>query len=358
MIPCVVAPGWSDWRILEGMPVLTGRVLAKMLDGGQAFRWRLLEPNPGIRPTAGAPEGNGAACVWEGIWADNIARLQLDPDGHLQWSAPVEIREQVGADLARYLGLGWDFAMVADSLPWRSDPHLACCLSAFPGLRILRQPFGETLLCFLCSATKRIVQIKQMVALLARRHGAPLLRPPSGRTDAVPGLGAAGGPHRLPRWDELANVSEHSLRECLLGFRARHVAQTARFLAGRPEWLDETEALPYPEARERLLMLPGVGEKIADCVLLYGAGRLESFPVDVWILKAMARHYGLEGWTPAQLTRFGRVHFGPFAGFAQQVLFEWERESPEKRAAVRPRVRASLTSPAGSARSRSPRGRR
>jgi N-glycosylase/DNA lyase len=60
-------------------------------------------------------------------------------------------------------------------------------------------------------------------------------------------------------------------------------------------------------------------------VLLFGAGRLEAFPVDVWIIKAMAARYGLDGWKPAQIAHFGRVHFGPLAGLAQQYLFAWER---------------------------------
>jgi N-glycosylase/DNA lyase len=68
-----------------------------------------------------------------------------------------------------------------------------------------------------------------------------------------------------------------------------------------------------------------VGEKVADCVLLFGAGRLEAFPVDVWILKTMERRYGLAGWKPAQVAQFGRAHFGPLAGLAQQYLFAWER---------------------------------
>jgi N-glycosylase/DNA lyase len=79
-------------------------------------------------------------------------------------------------------------------------------------------------------------------------------------------------------------------------------------------------------AKARLLELPGVGEKVADCVLLFGAGRLEAFPVDTWVLKALARRYGLDGWKPAQVAQFGRAHFGPLAGLAQQYLFAWERK--------------------------------
>jgi N-glycosylase/DNA lyase len=120
-------------------------------------------------------------------------------------------------------------------------------------------------------------------------------------------------------------VGENELRSSLLGFRARYVRQTAQYLADRPGWLETIEQLPYAGAKERLRELPGVGEKIADCVLLFGAGRFEAFPVDVWIIKAMAERYGLAGWTPQQIARFGRVHFGPNAGLAQQYLFAWER---------------------------------
>ncbi len=115
------------------------------------------------------------------------------------------------------------------------------------------------------------------------------------------------------------------MRACQFGFRARFISQTAHFLAAHPGWLEATAAMPYAEAKERLCSLPGVGEKIADCVLLFGANRLEAFPVDTWILKAMAARYGLRGWKPAQVAQFGRAHFGPLAGLAQQYLFAYER---------------------------------
>jgi N-glycosylase/DNA lyase len=244
-----------------------------------------------------------------------VARLRLSATGHLECSAPENIHTQVASALPAYLTGGHDFRALADTLPWRSDAHLARCITALPSLTIPRQPFGETLLCFLCSATKQIVQIKQMVALLAERHGKPIYTAGS----LTPPI------HRLPTWAELTGISEPALRACLLGFRARYIKATAHFLAARPGWLDETEYLPYAAAKARLLELPGVGEKVADCVLLFGAGKLEAFPVDTWILKAMARRYGLAGWSPAQVAHFGRIHFGLLAGLAQQYLFAWER---------------------------------
>ncbi len=292
----------------------TPAVLAETLDGGQAFRW-LRDENE----------------IWTGVWGDSLAQLRLN-NGNLEWRAPESMQKQVASSLPIYLGLNADWPALTDSLPWRSDPHLARCLAAFPGLRILRQPFGGTLLGFLCSATKQIVQIKQMVALLAENHGAEILSvgragplgPPSG--DARTAQRSVPTFHRLPTWPELAAIPEEKLRACQLGFRARFIHDTAQFLAKNPGWLDVTEHLPYADAKARLIELPGVGEKVADCVLLFGAGKLEAFPVDTWILKALARRYRLDGWKPAQVAQFGRAHFGPLAGYAQQFLFSWERK--------------------------------
>jgi len=300
---------------------LAGPALAETLDGGQCFRWRLA--------------GDGA---WHGVSGGIAAELRPRSPNAFD----CVLHAGTVDDLRRHFADDLDWHALADALPHRTDRHLATCLAAFPGLRILRQPIGEALLGFLCSATKQIVQIKQMVALLAARHGrvlAPAHCHPLVDNDRGRGPGdchpivdngsrgpAAAAVHALPTWGELAEVSEEALRACLLGFRARHVVGVARFLTERPGWLEETAALPYAEAKARLIELPGVGEKIADCVLLFGAGRLEAFPVDVWILRVMARRYGLHGWSPAQVAHFGRVHFGPLAGLAQQYLFAWERQ--------------------------------
>ncbi len=316
----------ARWRPVHGLPALAPHVLAETLDGGQAFRWR--RPGDGTTPAAASPE-------WSGQWSDHLVHLRQTADGRVEWYSAVGDAATTETALAAYLAVDCDFAALADTLPWRSDAHLAGCLEHFRGLRLLRQPFGETLLAFLCSATKQIVQIKQMLALLAARHGRPLdAAAPAGADPREPGTPAR--PHRLPTWPELARVSEAALRACQFGFRARYIADTARYLAAHPGWLEETEQRPYAEARSRLCTLPGVGEKIADCVLLFGAGRLEAFPVDTWLLQAVARHYGLTGWKPAQVAHFGRVHFGPAAGLAQQYLFAWERRAAARRSAAAP----------------------
>jgi N-glycosylase/DNA lyase len=306
-------PAWTDWQPVAGWHPSPAD-LAETLDGGQSFRWYGTDPLVG-----GVPSPR----MWYGAWLDIVAQLRL-ANNTLEWRS---LNVSTEPALRRYLVLDSDWTALTDSLPWRSDAHLARCIAAFPGLRILRQPFGETLLGFLCSATKQIVQIKQMCALLAQRHGAEMgrARTPFRAEAAVKGLTDLPS-HQLPTWEQLAAIPEKDLRACLLGFRARYIAETAKFLAAHPGWLEETEQLPYAAAKARLLELPGVGEKVADCVLLFGAGKLEAFPVDTWVLKSLARRYGLTGWKPAQVAHFGRTHFGPLAGLAQQYLFSWERK--------------------------------
>lgn len=293
---------WSAWRALDGILPLAPRVLAEILDGGQAFRWHRIHthaslPNP----------------VYQGTWGASLAQLTCDDAGRLMWRAP---SARIGGELRRYLALDTDFEALARSLSRRAagDPALRSAIAGFRGLRILRQPFGEALLGFICSATKQIPQIKQMLALLAERHGSEFL----------PGRRA------LPSWSELAALTEEQLRGCKLGFRARHIHRAAHYIAARGggRWLRETENAPYPAAKTRLLELPGVGEKVADCVLLFGAGRLEAFPVDTWIQRALRENYARdlpEKMNGSRLAHFARERFGPAAGLAQQYLFAHAR---------------------------------
>ena len=291
------ATQWSAWAPLGLDHQFTAASLAETLDGGQAFRWRQ-QPEP---------------AAWQGIFAEHVVQLRLVRDGSLHFRAATAA-DRARCALLHYLEMAPQLGGALARLPRQSDPVLTTAIDSCPGLILLRQPFAETLLGFILSSTKRIPQIRQLCDTLAERFGPEL----------APGI------HGLPTWKTLATVGEPALRRCALGFRAGYVHGTARFLADHPGWLAQVEALPYPEAKAALVTLPGVGEKVADCVLLFGAGRLEAFPVDVWILKTLAAGYGLAGWRPAQLAQFGRVHFGPLAGLAQQYLFAHARATAGK----------------------------
>jgi N-glycosylase/DNA lyase len=280
-------PKFTTFERWPEAPTLHQQTLAEILEGGQAFRWNL---------------ENG---VFEGRWAHHVLRLrQAGPQ--IELSVPEGVNTRATAEaFCEYLALHTDFAALTDALPWRSDPVLRTAIAAFPGLRILRQPLAETLFAFLCSSTKQIPQIKSICETVARDLG-----------DAL-----ADGSHALPTWAQLAEGGEARLRRAKLGYRARYIHETAVFLQERPDYLQSIEDAPTELARKLLMALPGVGRKIADCMLLFGAGRLEAFPIDTWVQKILARAYGLEGWKVDQLLDFARIHFGPSAGLAQQYLF-------------------------------------
>ena len=278
---------FGSWKPWEEAPEFTQESFVETINGGQAFRWKQV------------------AEFYEGRWSSNVVRLRYN-NGMIEYSLPFG-SDQVNTlkGLRSYFACDTNFSDIADSLPWRSDPILATAIKNFTGLRILRQPLAETLLCFLCSSTKQIPQIKAICEALALDLGNPL----------------EDGSYTLPDWGSIANAGEQRLRSAKLGYRAKYIYKTALFLAERPGWLEGTEAAPTQEARARLMELPGVGRKIADCTLLFGAGRLEAFPIDTWVGKILTRAYQLEGLKQTQLQNFARIHFGTAAGYAQQYLF-------------------------------------
>ncbi len=284
-LPVGNAVNGTGWTPVDLDFRLSPAVLAEILDGGQTFAWDAT----GTTTYGGAARGH----AWE---------IGLSADG------TVLARSPTGGDpilLTDYFALDTDFAALTDALPWRSDPVLAKAVRQWPGLRILRQDPAEALLGFLCSSTKQIVQIKEILRLFARHFGKHL----------------HGATHALPSWETLAAVPEDELRRHKTGYRARYIAAVARRLADWPDLPLRIRSLPYPEARAMLTDLPGVGGKIADCVLLFAGGHLGAFPVDTWIANVLRTEYHLADWPLPQLRRFGEVHFGPHAGLAQQYLF-------------------------------------
>lgn len=224
--------------------------------------------------------------------------------------------------LVDYLQLGLDLGEVLRTFP-QDEPMLAA-VNRCRGLRLLRQDPWECLASFILSSTKQIVQIQQIIAALCLRFGEPVV--------------SAGVPaRRFPSAARLAAASESDLRACKMGFRAPYLSATARTVAEGRVDLAALGQMGVEPAREQLLQLPGVGRKIADCVLLFAYGYQSAFPVDVWILKALREFYFPgKRVNLSRLHRFAATHFGPNAGYAQQYLFHYVR--------TRDRIPASATS--------------
>lgn len=266
--------------------------LAATLDSGQAFRWRLVGD------------------AWEGVIGHQWVRVrQMGECIHAEVAAPV-------CDwgwLADYLQVDVCLADVLATFP--NDAPLRRAVAACHGLRLLRQPAWECLATFLLSSTKQIGQIRQIVARLCRAFGEPVACPP----EAAPAFA-------FPTAARLAGVGEADLRACKTGFRARYLRAAAEAVASEQLDLERLSLLSLAEARAALMQLPGVGRKIADCVLLFGCGFSTAFPVDVWVGRALRElYFPRRRVSPRQLEAFVTDHFGPFAGYAQQYLFHYMR---------------------------------
>lgn len=202
---------------------------------------------------------------------------------------------------------------------WRSvdtDPQIGAAISATRGLRILRQDPWECLASFICSSNNNIRRIEGMIDRLCRAYG-----------EAI----SHGGEifFTFPRPEHLSCIHPDELRKLGFGYRAPYVVGAARQVDSGEIDLGVIARLPYEEARERLMQTQGVGEKVVDCVLLFGFGQFEAFPVDVWIDRVMRKLYFRNRRVPAAKIRtFARRHFGAYCGLAQQALFHAARTFP------------------------------
>jgi N-glycosylase/DNA lyase len=266
--------------------------LAATLESGQAFRWKSVDGG------------------WNGIIGNRWVRLRAD-----EFSLTAEAAGPVSDWhwLTHYLQIELDLAVVVATFP--ADEPMRAAVAACRGLRLLRQDAWECLASFILSSTKQIVQIRQIVSLLCERFGEPIT--------AAPQYGPA---FAFPSAACLARVTEADLRACKMGFRAPYLLESARMVVEGKIDLERLRQVPVEIARAELMNLPGVGRKIADCVLLFGYGFQSAFPVDVWVIKALQRLYFSRRRASAKrLRHFSETHFGPNAGYAQQYLFHYMR---------------------------------
>ena len=272
--------------------------LAATLTCGQVFRWH---------------EQDG---WWAGVIGNRWVRLRLEPGSITAETAlPVANWEW----LAHYLQTHLDLGEVLRTFP--DDEPMRAAVAACYGLHLLRQDPWECLASFILSSNKQIVQIRQIIALLCERYGEP-----------VPVLSGWPPAFAFPSPARLARATEAELRACKMGFRAPYLRATAETIAGGLFEPGRLHGLPAEVARGELMKLPGVGRKIADCVLLFAYGCQSAFPVDVWIMKALRRlYFPRRRVTLRHLHQFAATHFGPRAGYAQQYLFHYMRgRSPSR----------------------------
>jgi N-glycosylase/DNA lyase len=300
--------------------------LAMTLESGQVFHWE--------------KAGNGFA----GMIGDCAAYVEQcgtvlkahTTGGKLDGFKPSSFSKTV----VHYFALDHPLAEIRASFP--DDPMMNAARDFCRGLRIMRQPKWECLATFICSSVKQVAHIRQISAALRTRFGE---RRRIGNQVV----------YTFPKAQRIACASETELRECKLGYRAKNLFATARLASSRECNLETWSKLSDDDLRKNLCELPGVGLKIANCVMLFAYERLRAFPIDVWIERILRQHYlqRRRKMMAQQLSEFSESYFGEHGGYAQQYLFHHARTALRK-----PGLSKDSSTAPRSARTRTQRARR
>ena len=279
--------------IIEGV---TNFDVQKTFDCGQCFRFEKVEDS------AHQVEFGGVACG---------RCISVAQDGDTLY-----IYNATEADFygiwQSYLGLDTDYAAICDDILSRSDNRaLREAVAVGNGIRILRQPEWETVCSFIISQNNNIPRIKKIIGALSEKYGEAI--------DAR-GMESHGAPegvaYGFPTASRLYEAGVEEIFALKTGFRAKYIVDAAQKCSDGTIELSELCQLPTAEAAECLKTIKGIGDKVAACSLLFGFGKLDAFPVDVWIKKVIARYFGAD---------FTAESLGAYAGVAQQFLFYYER---------------------------------
>lgn len=212
-----------------------------------------------------------------------------------------------------YLDMDNDYGFIKQSVI-KADGALKTAVDEKSGIHILNQDFFETLISFIVSQNKSIPQIKQCVKNISHRFG-----------DEVIGYNGEAF-YVFPDVQRLHDATEEELRECKVGFRAPYIKNATEAVYSGAVTKEKLDELDIAQARELLMTIKGVGEKVANCVLLFGLGRREAFPVDVWMKRIMEQMYFDGKDTKKQdIEAFAVNKFGDLGGYAQQYLFDYAR---------------------------------
>lgn len=257
--------------------------LVKTFECGQCFRWN-------------ADEGG----VYTGVVRGYAARVWTEgEDIFIRSAAPEALWRE-------YFDLGRDYAAISRS--FSGGEYLENCVRFGQGIRILRQEPWEALCSFIISQCNNIKRIKGIVERLCETFG------------EVTELDGEKF-YTFPDAARLAECTESQLAPLRCGYRAAYILTAARAVASGELKPDELIDADYKEAKRALLALNGVGEKVANCVVLFGLYHMEAFPIDVWIRRALREHFPPD-FDPACL--------GEYAGLAQQYIFYYARENEKK----------------------------
>ena len=213
-----------------------------------------------------------------------------------------------------YFDLNKDYNEIFKTFP-KDDIHLEKALEYGSGLKLLNQDIFEIIITFIISANNNMKRIRSSIHKLSKNYGKFLKT--VNNTDY----------YSFPTADVLSSLSVEDLRKMGVGYRDKYIKKSAQMIVNEEVDLDQVNKLPIDKARNVLKKLYGVGNKVADCILIFGSNKTEAFPVDTWVKKVLNHYYSIDSKNAKKLRKFSKNHFGPYAGYAQQYLFYYIKET-------------------------------
>jgi len=268
------------------------------INSGQVFLWEKIDYS------------------WYGVNGSEILKITQDP------FKIISSEERV----TDFLRQGDDMEKILRSI--RKDKLVKDAVTRFPGLRLMRQDPFQCYISFICSSNASIQNIKQMLKRISEKFGKKI------NFDGHEF-------HTFPTVEKLVNANIIELLSCGLGFRAKYVKKASRDVVSGIIDFKYLKKMDYKTAKDILVNVYGIGDKIADCILLFSLEKIEAFPIDRWTLRILRKYYFdlFDESISRSITKkkYEEIHekivrhFGPFAGYSQQFLFKMERELNNKK---------------------------
>ncbi|MCI9287804.1 MAG: 8-oxoguanine DNA glycosylase [Clostridia bacterium] len=269
-----------------------------IFDCGQCFRWNIEDDES-----------------YTGVFGNNVLNVKKEGNKITFKGICEKDIKQVVED---YFDFNTNYEKIKEKLA-NVDEYLKQSIEFGNGIRILNQDLWETIISFIISANNNIPRIKGIIERISKKYGKKIEW--SGKEY-----------YTFPTIQELSEATVEDFRALGLGFRDKRIYETTKIFIDREMTIEELiEEQDVNKLREKLLTLPGVGPKVADCIMLFGLKRFEVFPIDVWVRRVMNDLYiKNEDETKVKNTEIEKLaveKYSNLAGLAQQYLFYWRRET-------------------------------
>ena len=273
--------------------------LHQTLYSGQAFRWEYIEDTKSDQS-------------WHQGFIKNRRLRIRQSETHIHIKTTEKYTETEISDVISYLRLDDNMETIYAKIS--NDKYIISAIKKYQGLHILRQDPWETLITFICSSNNNIPRIRQLVNSMSLNFGQK-------------GKDEFGVFNLFPSSFELYDAGEQSLRDIGLGFRAKYVSAAAELAVQKKINVNELINKSYQYSLGELIKIPGVGDKVANCILLFSLDKLEAFPVDVWIKRVLKEVYinKKNKISDTKIRSWAQEKFGPYSGYVNQYLFHNRR---------------------------------